>query len=386
MADEYRRPDPDALLASIKAQEEPNRGTLRIWLGAAPGVGKTFAALEEARRRKARGTDVVIGFVETHGRQGTAEQIDDLEIVPPIVIRQGDVQVREMDTAAVIVRKPKVAVVDDLAHTNTPASSNSKRYEDVRELLDAGITVISTLDVQQIESLQHTVEQVTGVVVDETVPDRVVEAADQIELIDILPEDLIQRVERGLIYPPDQSRIALERFFTVSNLASLRDLALRTTARAVEGKLDAYLRERRIEAAGAIGERIMVAVDHRQVGKTLIRRGWRTAAALKGDLIVVHVEPDSPDRRPQTPDDERRLGEHLQLADELGAGVVQLRGKVADELVGFARAHRVSQLVIGHPTHGRWHDLLRGSVTDEILRRAPGLDVHIIGTERKPPN
>jgi two-component system, OmpR family, sensor histidine kinase KdpD len=370
------RPDPDALLAKIKAQEEPGRGRLRIYLGAAPGVGKTFAMLQEGHRRKSRGTDVVVGFVETHGRAHTAEQIGDLEVIPPLEIQYKNVVLREMDTQAVIERHPKVALVDELAHTNAPGSKHEKRYEDVQDLLDAGITVISTVNVQHIESLNDTVEQLTGVSVHETVPDRVIDEAEQVELIDMAPEALIQRMRHGNVYPRAQAQQALENFFTLENLTALRDLALRATAKEVEDKLSRYMLEQKFE--GPVGERVLVAVDHRSIGKTLIRRGWRTAAALKGDLIVVYVEPTSGHRQAQTVEDERQLRSNLQLADELGANVVRLRGDVAKEIVEFARSSHVSQLVIGHPTHSRWSEFLYGSVTTKILRNAQGIDVHVI--------
>ncbi|MBV9282684.1 MAG: universal stress protein, partial [Chloroflexi bacterium] len=378
MTDDYKRPDPDALLALIKAQEAPQRGQLRIYLGAAPGVGKTYAMLQEARRRKSRGTDVVAGFVETHGRPEIEEQLAGLEVVPPREVLYRGTVFREMNTDAVIARHPKVALVDELAHTNVPGSKHEKRYQDVQDLLDAGITVISTLNIQHLESLSDYVRQTTGVEVRETISDSVVDGADQVELIDLTPEALIERMKEGDIYPPEQARQALGNFFTVDNLTTLRDLALRATAREVEEKLDAHLRTLKVDGSAAVGERIMVAVDHRTVGKTLIRRARRMAAALKGELIVVHVEPTEGRRQPQSLEEERQLRANLELADELGAKVVRLRGKVADELITYARANHISQLFIGHPSHGRWQELLRGSVTADILRKMPGLNVHVM--------
>ena len=337
--------------------------------------------LQEAHRRKARGTDVVIGFVEPHGRPQIQELIGDLEVVPPREIPYKGVMLREMDTDAVIARHPKVAIVDELAHTNdtqrVPGSKHEKRFQDVQDLLDAGISVISTLNIQNIESLGDYVEQMTGLEVHETLPDWVVDQAEQVELIDLPPEALIQRMKEGDIYPPEQAKQALENVFTLSNLTVLRDLALRATAKEVEEKLGIYLDEQKVQEI-AIGERIMVAIDHRPIGKTLIRRGWRLAAALKGELIVVHVEPAEERRRPQSPEEERRLKAHLQLAEDLGARVVSLRGKVSNELIEYARANHVSQLFIGRPTHSRWEELLRGSVTSDILHKMPSIHVHII--------
>jgi two-component system, OmpR family, sensor histidine kinase KdpD len=303
-----------------------------------------------------------------------------LEIVPPLQIPYKGVIVREMDTDAVIARHPQVALVDELAHTNVPGSRHEKRYEDVQDLLDAGITVISTLNIQHIESLNDVIKQITGVSVRETVPDWVLDDAEQVELIDMAPEALIQRMKHGNVYPPEQARRALDNFFTVGNLTALRDLALRATAREVEQKLSRYMRDREVEGKEPVStsDRIMVAVDHRPIGKALIRRGWRMAAALKADLVVVHVEPDRGPRAALTVEDERRLRANLQLADELGATVVRLRGKVADELIAYAEAHQVTQLVIGPSTRGRWAEILRGSVTHDLLRKMPGIDVHII--------
>jgi two-component system sensor histidine kinase KdpD len=272
--------------------------------------------------------------------------------------------------------------VDELAHTNAPGSKQQKRYQDVQDLLDAGVTVVSTLNVQHIESLSDYVKQMTGVDVQETVPDWVVDGADQVELIDLPAEALIQRIQEGDVFPPEQARQALKVFFTPSNLTALRDLALRATAREVEEKLDTYWRDRKVEGP-AIGERVMVAVDHRPAGKALIRRGWRLAAALKGELIVVHVEPTEARRKPRSSEDERQLQANLQLAEDLGAEVVRLQGRVSDEIISYARSNHVSQLFIGHPTHGRWEELLRGSVARDILRKLPSLHVHVIGDQHQ---
>ncbi len=384
MAREYERPDPDTLLARIKAEETPARGRLRIYLGSAPGVGKTYEMLREAQRRKERGTDVVIGIVETHGRPETAAQIGGLEIVPPRETPYKGVTLREMDTEAVIARGPRVALVDELAHTNAPGSRRQKRYEDVEDILDAGIDVIATLNIQHIESLNDTVQQFSGVAVRETVPDRVLDEAEQVELVDITPEALIQRMKHGNIYPPEQARRALDNFFTPQNLTALRDLALRATTRGVEEQLDRYMRDGGRAELAPVVEHILVAVNHRPAGRTLIRRAFRMASALKADLSVVYVEPTQGARGPGTLEEERQLSKNLQLADELGAAVVRLRGKVADELAAYARAHGVTQLVIGHPTHGRWEEFLRGSVTNAILRNVPGIDVHVIAEQERP--
>jgi two-component system sensor histidine kinase KdpD len=383
MSRDLRRSDPDVLLARLKAEEETPRGKLRIWLAAAPGAGKTYAMLCEGHRRKSRGTDVVIGFVEPYDRTEIKEQLEGLEAVPPREIPYDGAIRLEMDTDAVLARHPKVALVDELAHTNLPGSKHEKRYQDVQELLDAGISVITTVNVESVESLSDYVEQITGIAVQETVPDNVFDEAQQVELIDLPPEVYIQRMKDGCIFPPEQAERALQTVFTQSNLTALRDLALRATAKEVEEKLDTYLHERKLEGR-VIGERIMVAVDHGVAGKALIRRGWRLAAALKGEFIVVHVEPVEARRKPQSAEEEEKLKANLQFAEDLGAQVVQLRGRVSAELISYARSHHVSHLFIGHPSRTRWEEFFRGSVTNSILRRAPGISVHVIGNVNAP--
>jgi len=369
MTAEIRRPGPDRTLAP--------RGKLLLFLGAAPGVGKTYEMLQEAHRLKASGVDVVGGFIETHGRPRTAEVIGDLEVIPPLAIPYKGVTLREMDTDAVIARRPKVALVDELAHTNAPGSRHQKRYQDVQTLLDNGTDVYSTMNVQHLESLNDIVAQMTGVRVRETVPDRILDMADQVELIDMAPEALIRRMIHGNIYPSEQAKRALENFFTVRNLAALRDLALRATATEVEDQLAASMHAG--ERTGP-AEVVLVAVDHRPIGKSLIREGWRMAAALKEELVVVHVDPVERRRQVRSVAEERQLRANLQLANELGAKVVLLRGRVGEELIAYARNNRASQLVIGHPSHGRWEEFLHGSLTDDILRNLPGIDVYVVPT------
>lgn len=358
----------------------PGRGRLRLYLGAAPGVGKTYTMLQDAHRLRSRGRDVVVGYVMTHGRARTAAQIGDLQVVPPREVRYRGIVLQELDTAAVIARGPDVALVDELAHTNAPGSRHAKRYQDVFDLLDQGIDVISTMNVQHLESLNDLVEQVAGVRVRETVPDWIITAAHDVELIDMAPEALIRRMIHGNIYPPEQAKRALQNYFTLENLTALRDLALRTTAREVEDQLAARMRGGITgSTAEALGT-VMVAVDHRPSGKSLVREGWRMAAALGGDLVVVHVEPVERLRRIHLVEEERQLRSTLQLADEFGATVVRLRGKVSEELIGYARAHDVSQLVIGHSTRHGWRRFLFGSVTRDLLRAMPAIDVHLVRT------
>ena len=337
----------------------------------AAGVGKTFAMLGEGRRRKARGTDVVIGYVETHKRPLTEEQIDDLEIIPRKEVTYRGVTLQEMDVEAIIARHPAVALVDELAHTNVPGSRNAKRYQDVEELLTAGITVISTLNVQHLEGLNDIVETITGVRQRETLPDRVLGEADEIELVDIAPEALRARLRHGNVYPPERAERALENFFSVSNLTALRELALRRTAEQTENKLEALMRGQRGEEkpvwATTATERVMVAFDGRPHSSQLLREGWRLSSALKAPLLAVTVISPSQAKHSSG----RGLGENMRLAEDLGAEVVQAEGEnVAAELARIARARHVTRIVIGQPSRSRWHEFVFGSVVNRLLRES----------------
>lgn len=361
------------------------RGRLRIYLGMAAGVGKTYAMLNEARRRKARGTDVVIGYVETHKRPLTAQQIGDLEIVPRKRIAYRGVTLEEMDTDAVIARHPQVALVDELAHTNAPGSRHEKRYEDVEDLLAAGITVISTLNIQHLEGLNDIVEAITGVRQRETLPDRILDAADEVELVDISPDALRSRLRHGNVYPPDRSAKALENYFTVSNLTALRELALRRTAEKTESQLEHLMRG----SAGAgesawartATERVMVAFDARPHARQLIRDAWRLAHGLHAPLLAVTIVPRraglnvAPATDPST--------ELALLAEDLGAEVIRIEGgNVAEELARVARERHVTQIVVGQPEQSRWIEAFRGSVVNRLLRYPTGADIHVVPRQR----
>jgi two-component system, OmpR family, sensor histidine kinase KdpD len=411
-----RRPDPEELLdryqlrdlaplhslGSIKGLDEeededeseasarssnggsPRRGKLRIYLGMAAGVGKTFAMLGEGRRRKARGTDVVIGYVETHKRPLTEEQIDDLEIIPRKKVTYRDVTLEEMDVEAILARHPAVALVDELAHTNVPGSRNAKRYQDVEEILSAGITVISTLNIQHLEGLNDIVETITGVRQRETLPDRVLGEADEIELVDIAPEALRSRLRHGNVYPPERAERALENFFSVSNLTALRELALRRTAEQTENKLEALMHGQRNEEkpvwATTATERVMVAFDGRPNSSQLLREGWRLSSALKAPLLAVTVISPSQAKHPTG----RSLRENMRLAEDLGAELVRAEGdNVAAELARIARTRHVTRIVIGQPSRSRWHEFLFGSVVNRLLRESTGADIQVV-PERTP--
>jgi two-component system sensor histidine kinase KdpD len=353
------------------------RGKLRIYLGAAPGVGKTFAMLNEGWRAKARGTDVVIGLFETHGRESTLAQARDLEVVPRKQIEYRGKTFEDMDLDAILARKPQRVLVDELAHTNVPGSRNEKRWQDVDELLEAGIDVISTLNIQHLESVNDVVEQITGVKQAETIPDAIVRRADQLELVDMSPEALRRRMAHGNIYPAERVDASLANYFRLGNLAALRELALLWVADRVEENLQEYLEEHGIEGAWETRERVVVALTGAPGGDVLIRRAARMARRAHGDLVGVHVRPTDglAERSPEL------LVKHRQLLDDLGGVYQEIAGTdVGAALVNVAKAERATQLVLGESRQSRWTHLIRGSVISRVLRAAESIDVHVIST------
>jgi two-component system, OmpR family, sensor histidine kinase KdpD len=353
-------------------------GRLRIYLGAAAGVGKTYTMLEEGNRRLARGTDVVIGFVETHGRPHTQAQIRDLPIIPRRLISYRGGLLQEMDTDAVLARHPAVALVDELAHTNVPGSGrHDKRWQDVLELCQAGIDVISTVNIQHLASLTDVVEQITGVRQGETVPDAVVRAAEQIELVDMTPEALRRRMAHGNIYPPEAVDAALAHFFRPGNLGALRELALLWMADRVEENLADYRARHGIRQPWETRERILVALSGESDGEALIRRGARMAARGHGDLLAVHVRvPDGTvQAKPAALDAQRRL------LSEVDGTYTEITGaNVPGALLSFAAAEDATQLLLARSRHGGLYHLIQGSVVSEVIRRAGPIDVHVLFT------
>ena len=353
------------------------RGHLRIYLGAAPGVGKTYAMLCEGHRRLERGTDVVIGFVETHGRAHTAELIGGLETVPRKVVQYRDAQFTEMDLAALLDRRPEVALIDELAHTNVPdGGPNTKRWQDIEDLLDAGIDVISTVNIQHLESINDVVHKITGVPQRETVPDVVVRRADQIELVDMTPEALRRRMAHGNVYAADKVDAALSNYFRPGNLAALRELALLWLADRVDAGLQVYRQQHDIVETWEARERIVVGLTGGPEGDTLIRRAARVAARSTGDLLAVHVSRSDG----LTGADPRRLGQQRQLAEDLGGSYHQIVGdNVSEALLSFARAENATQLVLGGSRRSRLGSLLRGpGIGANTIRDSGDIDVHIV--------
>jgi two-component system sensor histidine kinase KdpD len=356
------------------------RGTLRIYLGAAPGVGKTYAMLNEGRRRKSRGTDVVIGYVETHGRANTAAQIGDLGIVPRRTISYRGSDFEEMDVDAVIARHPEVALVDELAHTNVPGSRNAKRWQDVDEILAAGIDVISTVNVQHLESMNDVVEQITGIKQRETIPDAIVRAADQIEIVDMTPQALRRRMAHGNIYPADKVDASLANYFREGNLGALRELALMWVADRVDEALEAYREAHGIARPWETRERVVVAITGAPGGDDVIRRAARMAARTRGELLGVHVR--SADGLQGTTGD--ALGAQRRLLQELGGEYHELASAdPAGTLVQFARAENATQVVLGASRQSRWAHLLRGSVVNNVIRASGDIDIHVISSDRQ---
>ena len=368
------RPSPDAILARVKREDQRRgrRGTLRIYLGAFPGVGKTYAMLSEGRRRCSYGEDVVVGFVETHGRAATAAMLEGLEVIPRRRIEYRGVSVEEMDVDAIIRRRPAIALIDELAHTNVAGSERAKRYEDVDVIRDAGINVVSTLNVQHLESLNDTVEALTGVRVRETLPDAVVDDADELILIDLSPEAARARMQHGHIYPKAQAEAALEHFFRHENLSQLREIALRRTAQEVDDQLDEYMRE---SHRAEVDQHVLVYIEPDAFARTLIRRGWRIAQGIRADLLVAYVP------GPHSEKEQAELSRTIELAEDLNARVCPLQPEAdaADALAEFIRREGVNHVVLAHRRRGPFARLLSRSVADRLMLAVPHLDVHLIG-------
>jgi two-component system sensor histidine kinase KdpD len=373
-----QRADPDQLLRQVAEEERrAKRGKLVIFFGAAPGVGKTYSMLEAARTERDLKRDVVVGVVETHGRYETGALVIGLELLAKQKVEHGAVALEEFDLDGALARRPGLILIDELAHTNAPGSRHDKRWQDVDELLDAGIDVYTTLNVQHIESLNDVVAQVTGVVVRETVPDRVLQEATEIRLIDLPPDELLERMEAGKVYVPEQAQRALENFFRKGNLIALRELALRRTAERVDAQMQVYKTAHGIRQVWATADRVLVCVSPSPSSARIVRAGCRMAGSLHAPLIAAYVE--TPGSLRMSEADRRRVDEHLRLAEKLGAETVVLRGqRAADETVRYARGRNVTKIVLGKPTHPRWRDLVERSFLEEIVRSSGDIDVYVI--------
>jgi two-component system sensor histidine kinase KdpD len=372
------RRDPDELLRRVQAEERrASRGKLVIFFGGAPGVGKTYTMLEAARSERDLKRDVVIGVVETHGRYETGALVIGLELLPRKKVEYKGATLSEFDLDAALARKPGLILMDELAHTNAPGMRHAKRWQDVDELLDAGIDVYTTLNVQHIESLNDVVAQVTGVVVRETVPDRLLEEASEVRLVDLPPDELLERLAEGKVYVPDQAQRAIENFFRKGNLIALRELALRATAERVDAQMRVYRTEHGIQRVWPTGERILVGVSPSPASARLLRGARRMAASLHAEWVAVYVETPAAVRLGET--SRQRVAENLRLAEQLGAETVTLSGEsAAEEMLSYAKAHNVTKVVVGKPSHSRWRDLIGQSLLDQMVRSSGGIDVYVI--------
>jgi two-component system sensor histidine kinase KdpD len=369
-----RRPDPDALLALA---EKEKGGKLRVFLGAAPGVGKTYAMLARARALKMDGVDIVIGLVECHGRRETEVLLEGLEVLPRRKIEYRGRTLEEFDVDAALARRPKLIVVDELAHTNAPDSRHPKRWQDVEELLDAGIDVWTALNIQHLESLADVVSRITGVAVRETVPDRVLQDAADVILVDITADELLQRLKEGKIYVPETARRAIQNFFTTRNLTALRELALRRTAERVDDQMVDYLRQNAIEGPWATSERLLVCVGADKLSEFVVRAGARLASGLNAPWVALHVE--HPGEEQDSPERVKRLDDALRLAERLGGEVERVAGHdLVEELLRFARSENITQIVIGRSQADLLARLRHRSLTEEIVRRSAEIAVQVI--------
>ncbi len=376
-----QRPDPDALLKRVQAEEaRQSEGKLKVFFGANPGVGKTYAMLEAAHEQRHDGVDVVIGVVETHGRAETEALVNGLEVLPRRAVDYRGTVLREFDLDGALARRPALILLDELAHTNAPGLRHAKRWQDVQELLKAGITVYTTVNVQHLESLNDVVTQITGVRVRETVPDSVLERADDVELIDLPPDDLLQRLKDGKVYVPEQIQHAIQNFFAKGNLIALRELALRRTAERVDQQMEVYRRDHAVVRTWPAAETIMVCVNMKPRGPRLIRAARRMAADLHAKWIAVYVQVPRHLRLPQAERD--RLIQSLRLAEQLGAETITLTGdNVAQELLSYARSRNATKIIVGKPVRSLWKEWLFGSVVSELVHQSGEIDIYVITGE-----
>ena len=375
-ADMPQRATPEEILARVQQEEKKQkRGRLKVFLGFAAGVGKSYEMLNEANRRKQRGQNVVIAFIETHRRKGTEEQLGDLETVPRKQIEYRGTTLEEMDTEAILARHPTWAVVDELAHTNVPGSTRAKRWQDVEILLEAGIHVLTAMNVQHLESLNDTVFDITGIRVRETVPDHIIRDADEVKMVDITPRSLIHRLERGDIYAPDKVQQSLQNWFREGNLNALREIALREVAHEVDEDVAAYRKERNVKETWATHDRVMVCISPDQSSLRLLRRGWRIAGRLHADIVAVYVE-----NQPSNEEQKQILKDDFALADRLKVPVVTLHGDVANEIIRYARENQITQIVIGHSDRTRWQEFVKGSIINRLTYALRNVDILIVAS------
>jgi two-component system, OmpR family, sensor histidine kinase KdpD len=374
------RPDPDELLASLKLEEEKSkRGKLKIFFGMCAGVGKTYTMLQTGQAEKAKGCDIIIGYVETHNRKETSELAEGFELIPRKQYQYKSTTVQEMDLDAIISRKPRLVLVDELAHTNAPGSRHAKRYQDVLEILDNGIDVYTTVNVQHLESRSDTVAQITGIVVRETIPDEIFENADEIEVIDLTPEELLQRLSEGKVYTPERSKEAIENFFRKGNITALREMALRIVADRVDKQLQEYMQRKRIKGPWKLGLHLLVAVGHTQQSGRLLRWAKNLSYAMGADLQAIYVETSHRTNKKES----EQLNKNIDLARQLGIKFRLITSNdMVKAIVGFAQKENITHIIIGKPRVRNLITLLRlGNFVNRLIRYSGNIDVYILGSD-----
>jgi len=380
-----QRPNPDTLLACVQKEErQKRRGKLKIFLGYIAGVGKTYEMLKAAHLKKDEGIDVRIGYVEHHGRRETEALMEGLPIIPVRTIEYHGVSLTEMDLDAIIAAHPQLVLVDELAHTNVPGSRHLKRYQDVEELLAAGIDVYSTLNVQHIESLNDVVARITGVIMKEKIPDRVIDEASEIEVVDLAPPELLQRLREGKVYVPDMAARAIEQFFNEGNLYALRELALRRAADRVDNQMLAYMQTRSIPGPWAVGEYLLVCIGPGPLAERLIRTARRQADRINARWCAIYIE--TPTHHRLSREAKEQVDKSLQLAEKLGATTASLFGlNVANTVIEYARQHNVTRIIIGKTLRPRWQEFVFGSVVDQLIHNSGPIDVYVISSGKDLP-
>ncbi|SDW46175.1 two-component system, OmpR family, sensor histidine kinase KdpD [Marininema mesophilum] len=371
---QYRRLTPEEILRKI---EKMKRGRLKVYVGAAPGVGKTYAMLREANELKEKGVDIVIGLIEPHGREETAKQVSQLEVLPQKKIHYKGINLEELDVEGILLRNPEVVIIDELAHTNVPGTKNRKRYQDIHDILQAGIHVWTAMNIQHLESVRDIVLKVTGVGINERVPDAVLSEADEIKLVDVSPETLRERLQEGLIYTSDKIEQALNHFFKKGNLVALRELALREVADDIDEQLVKERIGEGIDEPAGVLERILVCVQYRPNAGKLIRRGWRLANRLGAKLVVLHICPRSSvgNESEETVEEWRNLTHQFDgdfVLREAGAR------RVAQVIVDVCQEHHITQIIMGQSARTRWEEIWKGSIINWIMQRLQTVDIHIV--------
>lgn len=383
MSETLKRSTPEYQLKKYYDElEQSNKGKLKIFIGYAPGVGKTYSMLNEANRRMERGEEILIGYLEAHARKDTIEQIGKLQSIPRKKVLYNNLELEEMNTDEILKIKPETVVVDELAHTNVPGSKYKKRYEDVLEILNNGINVLSTLNIQHLESLNDVVRQITGIKVAETIPDKIVENADEVVVVDLTPAALQNRLKRGMVYKNENVDRALKNFFRKGNLNALRELALRQTADEVDEELEEYMKEHGINENWHTVERVMVCISPNTAAKKLIRRGARIAKRYKCEWMVVSVDCTHIFAPNLMEKDIKSLESHRKLAEQLGGKIVNLKGKsISRELSNFATETHITQIIIGNSRRTKLQTLVRGSTVNKLLKLTNNIEVHVIPTD-----